>query len=62
MMKQGKTVPWLSDNKWVMALAFTVHATKLNEINTYFQSLNLSPHQLIDKPWNTRLDLNLSPT
>jgi hypothetical protein len=35
-MKRGKTVPWLSDKKWVMALAFTVHATKLNWINTTF--------------------------
>jgi len=43
-IKQGKTIPWLFDKKCVMALAFTVHATKLNEINTYFQSLDLPPH------------------
>jgi hypothetical protein len=52
-MKQGKTVPWLSEKKWVMTLVITVHETNINEFNKYFQLLNLPPHQLIYKRWET---------
>ena len=40
-MKHGKTVPWLSDWKWDMAVAFTVSATNL-DWNQYVPSASES--------------------